>query len=1209
MNGEQKHLTIEQIEHLLEIQPGAAENPGESDLLDEARHHLANCDTCQRLVSMEKECDQALRSLKQEVPAQASMDCPPEARLYELAAGVIEHEDSETLLKHTAECDRCGPILRQAAEQLGGAQTDQESATLASLKTTQSEWQERFGKTLSSARGARGDTKTPAVQSEKMKFHWGFPKIAWAITTSAAILVSILAIAIVRRSRPSYAEGLLATAYSERRTLELRIPGAVQVPLHVTRGPQESSLDKPTALLEAERLIATHLRGHSSNVNWLQARARADLLDGNYDSAIRTAEQALDLAPNSISLLNDLGSAYFERAESEQSALDYGRAFDSLSKSLAKNPDDPIALFNRAVVAERALLYVEAENDWNHYLRIETDPAWQSEARTRLAQVEQKLHEHKDQSQKSLDGSDGVEDALSSGQQERINQVDSAADEYLKLAVQEWIPELTSGRLLGNKRHDSLENALRLLGDDLRTRHGDSWLSDFLSESTFPQLSQAMESLVRAMRANAAGDHERAIRFASVAENEFQRSGSESGHIRAAFETIYSNRLAAHGKPCYDQATALIEEAHKRNYMWIEVQTRLEAAVCAVEISKIDESVMRSQRALELARSSRYGNLQLRATMFVADLLGDPSKRFNLIREGLLTFWGGRYEPMRGYSLYALTDTSADDLHLWFWDKAAIEEGLRLIETDPDLALRGMERYRLARAQLAVGEMDEARLTSTEAKSLLEKSASQTLITGASIDLAEAFVIKGRYQDALELLVSAEPNVSTFTHDIVLAKYFSIRAAALLGEGQNAEAERALGPALQLAQKGLTSISEERDRLSWIQTFEPVYKSLAYLQLHKDIEGSFRWWESFKGGSVTKIVQVEDGPGSLAVSEPELPSLDSWSDDGTLLLSYATFPEGIAVWAYDGKQVHGRWLPVSPSNVESLVRRFYEGCADRNSDASTLLLQGSELYDLLIQPAWEWMLGRSRLIVETDNLLESVPFEALVNKNGKYLSDNYEIEYSPGLSYIAQNRRPERIGRSSHALVIGQSLADIRDGLPPLPGALDEAREVAARFDEPLLLLDRNARLSRIVQELPQAEVFHFAGHAIGNRQLSGLLVAASQDDISSRFLDVRNFNSQLLRQSRLVVLSGCSTANGIGIGFNDRESLARNALAAGVPNVVASRWLVDSFATSEWMGLFYEEAVRGERMSLAAKRARLSMRANQAWSHPFYWATFSVFV
>ena len=63
MNGEQKHLTIEQIEHLLEIQPGAAENPGESDLLDEARHHLANCDTCQRLVSMEKECDQALRSL------------------------------------------------------------------------------------------------------------------------------------------------------------------------------------------------------------------------------------------------------------------------------------------------------------------------------------------------------------------------------------------------------------------------------------------------------------------------------------------------------------------------------------------------------------------------------------------------------------------------------------------------------------------------------------------------------------------------------------------------------------------------------------------------------------------------------------------------------------------------------------------------------------------------------------------------------------------------------------------------------------------------------------------------------------------------------------------------------------------------------------------------------------------------------------------
>jgi CHAT domain-containing protein/tetratricopeptide (TPR) repeat protein len=1216
VSGEEKHLTIEQIERLLEIQPGAAENSGESHSLGEVQHHLANCDTCQRLVSMEMERDLTLRGLRQAFSAQGSGSCPTETRLYELAAGLIEDEDSEGLVTHVTECDRCGPMLRQATEQLSTAQTDQEAAVLASLKSSRPEWQARFGKRLASTAAPEVDTSAPARPSENAKVHWRFATTVWAIATSAAIAVSILTVTVVRRSRPSYAENLLAMAYSAHRTLDIRIPGAVQAPLPVNRGskpgPQNSNLDKPQALLEAENLIAKHLRASNSDVAWLQAKVRADLLDGNYDSAIRTAERALDLEPNSPSLLSDLGAGYFERAENEQneqSALDYGRAYEFLSKSLATNPNDLVALFNRAVVAERAHLYRQAESDWNNYLQFETDSAWQSEARARLTLLEKTLRENKDRSQKSLDGPGEVAEALSSGQQERIDQVDSDADEYLKLAVEEWIPQLTSVRVLDSNRRHSLQVASTLLGEELRIHHGDSWLSDFLSGPPFAHLSKAMDSLVRAVRANAEGNHEMAIRLAGDAEAEFQRNGSESGRIRAALETVYSNRSAAHGKQCYDGAKSLIDEAHDRSYVWIEVQTRLEAAACAAEVSRIDESVIGSRKALEIARSSKYGNLELRAIVFAADLLGDPSKRFSLIDEGLVAFWAGRYEPTRGYSLYSVMDTSADDLHLWFWDVSAIKEGLHLIETNPDLALRGLEQYRLARAQLAVGDTAGAQRTSAEARLLLEKSGSQTLITGASIDLAEAFVIKRRYQDALQLLASAQSNISHFTQDVVLAKFYSTRAAALLGDGQEVDGERALASALRLAQKGLASISEEPDRFSWVQNFQPIYRSLAYLELQKDVEGSLSWWESFKGASVTKSVQVEDASDSPAALRPKLPSFDSWSREETLLLSYATFPDGIAVWVYDGNQVHGRWLPGSTNNIDLLVRRFYEGCADRNSDPNTLLIQGRELYDLLIQPAWEWMQGRSRLIIETDDLLESVPFEALLDKQGKYLSDSYEIEYSPGILYIAQNQRSEHMDRRSHALVIGQSLADMRDGLPPLSTAADEAHEVAARFEEPVLLLDNDARLSRVVEELPRAEIFHFAGHAIGSRQSNGLLLASSPDGESSQVLDFRNFDSQLLSQSHLVVLSACSTANGIGIGINDSESLARNALAAGVPNVVASRWLVDSLATREWMKIFYAKGVGGERISSAAKQARSALKASKEWRHPYYWATFSVFV
>jgi CHAT domain-containing protein len=1219
VSGEEQHLTIEQIERFLEFQPGAS-GLDDADLLGEARRHLANCGTCQKLVFVEKERERVLQSLRQEFSAPASKDCSPEIKFYELVAGLMSGEDSESLLKHASECDRCGPILRQATEQLRSEQTREEFEIIAALETSRPEWQERLSKKLTSA--APDEKNVELSVPTKIRVLAQFLELGWVVAAVAVVALVVLGVSAVWKSSPSYAERLLATAYGENRTIDVRIPGARHSPSRATRGSQPAlRFDRPQALRDAEDLIDKRLPSNSSDVRWLQARVREDLLNGNYDDAVRMAQQALDLQPTSAPALNDLGSAYYQRAASkdapddkdpakhQESALDYGRAYEFLSRSLAAAPDDPVVLFNRALAAEGALLYGQAESDWNHYLRIESDPAWQSEARTRLNRVERKLRENKDQSQKRLNGPYEVAAALSSGETEQIEKVDSIADDYLELAVKEWIPQLASGRAMDSDRLNALQAATTLLGQDLRLRHADSWLSDFLAGPSLAHESQGMDLLVRAISENDKGNHESAIQLAYSAEAAFQKSGSEPGRIRAVFETVYSSRLAAHGKECHDRAAALVDEARDRKYVWIEIQARLEAAACAVEVSSIDESLAVSHKTLELAQSSKYRNLELRATAFAADLSGDTDKRVGLIAAGLITFWEGRYQPMRGYSLYTVMDTTAADLNYWYWDKAVIEEGLRLIESDPDFALKGLDRYRLARAELAVGEIDAARHTTAEARALLESGSSKALVWGACIELAKAYLTMGRYRDALELLNSAGPNFEALTQDVVLAEYYSVRAAALIGDGQNAEAQRALLPALRLAKKGLLSISEERDRFAWLQTFEPIYASLADLQSQKDIEYAFRWWEAFRGASLTEASEHELIPTSISEAPKDLPSFDSWPHDGTLFLSYATFPEGIAVWAFDGKEVRGRWLPGSQKEINSLAKRFYEGCADANSDRDLLMSQGRQLYDLLIQPALEWTQGRSRLIFETDGVLQAVPFEALVDNHGKYLSDSFEIEYSPGISYIAINHRPERIDHESRALFIGESFVDIPNALPPIPEAVDEAREGSARFVEPRLLLDSEATLANVTRQLPGSEVFHFAGHAIGNRQSSGLLLAPAKREDASRLFSVNDFNAQLLSDARLVVLSSCSTANGIGNGVNDRNSLARNALVAGVPTVVASRWLVNSIATREWMNDFYESAVAGERMGFSANRARMRLRSKVEWRHPFYWASFSVFV
>jgi tetratricopeptide (TPR) repeat protein len=189
---------------------------------------------------------------------------------------------------------------------------------------------------------------------------------------------------------PSSPEDMLAEAYSQRRTLELRFGKARHAPIQEGRGGAKSSLDRPQPLINAEAIIFRGLKSHPDDPAWLQAKGRADLLAWNYDSAIRSFKQALDAASNSPELETDLASAFFERAEATGQYFDFGAALELLGKALDAQPDNAVALFNRAIIAERMRLYEQSTQDWEHYLRVDPDGEWAAEARQHLESIQKK---------------------------------------------------------------------------------------------------------------------------------------------------------------------------------------------------------------------------------------------------------------------------------------------------------------------------------------------------------------------------------------------------------------------------------------------------------------------------------------------------------------------------------------------------------------------------------------------------------------------------------------------------------------------------------------------------------------------------------------------------------------------------------------------------------------------------------------------------
>ena len=120
----------------------------------------------------------------------------------------------------------------------------------------------------------------------------------------------------------------------------------------------------------------------------MEAAGQAAILDGRYDEAVAMLRRAVPLTPHTSALLTDLATAFFQRGNKQNRQEDFGAAYEYLSEALQIEPNEPVALFNRAIVGERQFLYHQALTDWAQYLQADAGSEWVEEAgneRTRCA--------------------------------------------------------------------------------------------------------------------------------------------------------------------------------------------------------------------------------------------------------------------------------------------------------------------------------------------------------------------------------------------------------------------------------------------------------------------------------------------------------------------------------------------------------------------------------------------------------------------------------------------------------------------------------------------------------------------------------------------------------------------------------------------------------------------------------------------------------
>lgn len=1236
MRPADKHLTPQELDLLLLNPADSRDSNAPGALPPEAQQHLNGCEYCQSVADKCRNAEEALRNLrswgrtsgggKALVPGP---ECPREDTWSTLAAGLMNDEEAGPFITHAATCGWCGPRLKEAMHDLAQDITVEEQEALAKLPSASPGWQRAM------ARGLAAQQKQKDPQPDpKPPFRW-WPKLVWATALPAVAIIAVGVgwLAWLKTREPDV-NALLAQAYTEQRTIELRMPGAKYAQMRVQRGSQRSSFSRSSALLTAKPLIKGHLSAEPDSSKWLQAEGWAELLENEYDPSVQSFNRALKKKPSSAELMRDTAIAYFERGEAQGRDSDYRNASQLLDKSLNLVPNDPVALFNRAIVNERLSFYKNAIEDLNHYLQIDSTSEWATDAKQRLQDLQKKINEHSESFHAPLLSAEALVKEFSRNPVQVASALDQRVEEYLYLAITDWLPRaFPNTDRVAEVPDVAATSSLKILGQILIERHGDRWLTDFMLLPVSSQTGLAVQELSNAVKANIEENIAQAEKSALIAARIFRNERNQPGLARSVLENMHALQRAQKGDICL-QAGQELSQLQISEFKWISAQWLMEEASCWGKMNHSTKAVEVAERALKYSQQSNFADLQLRALAIAADVelsRGRPEHAWKYDRGGLDRYWRSSSSPLRAYAFYDNLEYIAEDAMQWELARAAALEAVNAISDTPKERGKAMAHFRLASTNRILGRNQEASEEFEQARKLfaadkdVESSCRYALFS--KLSLADLQVQNGEVKEGLAALSTLEPQLRGVSNYLIPLQLYRAMASAYLKLKQYSDSQGAAARAIEVAEDGLRSISSSSERLVWRNETNSVYRIFleSYWQTRHDSESALQYWEWYRAAPQRE----RQGPmakGRLAgwslnqVDFKLVPGVGTnlnhalirMAKAGKGLLVYAQVPDGIIIWSSGGNGIESHWVPLSAEEFAGHIQRFVSYCSDPESDVRKLKEEGHFLYGVLIAPVEKAIQSKPDLIIELDGIISRLPVEVLVDRDGRYLGETHAVSISLGMAYGRDDNKIDDKGLSGNerALIVNppSSAGDELD-LPPLPDAAREAEMVAAQFPNSMHLAGAQATLAALQKALPNATVLHFAGHAFIFGPRSGLLLAREAGGSSELpILDADQIQRLDLHNVKLVVLSSCTTEDAISRFADDPDSVVGAFVRAGVKHVVASRWNVDSKSAADYMQIVYSSMLSGKSYNESLKSAEAFVSHRLISAHPYYWALFESF-
>ena len=1046
----------------------------------------------------------------------------------------------------------------------------------------------------------------------------------------------------------------LNAAQAGWRATEGRLDGLAHAPYAAG----EAVVARMSALAEVRRWLAGARRSHGRATGPQEAAATATLalLGGSSATAVSRLTAALASAPPALApaLSNELAVAYLEHSRAGTEPLDPVLALEACSRALDAAPGMLAARFNRALALERLAMPTAAAAAWTDYLQRDPKSAWAAEARGRRGLLLAQQATARDACAAAEWNDPALPDRPA-----LVDRLVGRCPDGARIHVEDellprWADEIAGGRPATAARHLEL---MRQVGWALAQRGLDLMVADVVSAADTTASGSSHAALVRGLQRYSNGQARSRDRQPGAAALAFAGAAADLAATRSPFagwaafqhavSLCYVNRYGAAAR----ELRQLFRRLPDRYPVLRGRVERMLGLICIIEANP-GEAVAHYQEGL--AASERGRDLEGLATLHAhiaesISFIGDARAAWKHRRAALAL-------------AASLPDSTKVQTVLDEVAEAALRQGCphaaRLLQ-DQALAIAvrlgdELAIYAAYRQLIPIDRRleDWPAVAEDRAKAIacarrISDPDLQRRLEGELETVYGDTVIDRQPADAARAYARALAVWSAIGYRYAVVGLFAAHARACEHSGDLVSAGEDLKAGLVEIDRRRRELTTPEQRRRLLEQARQLFDAAVSLfgQRLGDKAAAYHFAELGRSRSLLEAVaggaQI-DRPGPSRSAQPSPSTANSHPTaapaalrpltldetrrllpEGEVLLEYAVVQGHVLRWTIDRESASLSQISLAGDQLEREVQSL-RLALERPPPGWTGAAPAAarELYRQLI-PAQLAAGGAQRLVIVPDRELNALPFSALADpRSGRYLVEQMPVVVAPSATFYLRGEHELTAAASRHgaaapsrslalsALVIGDpELAPfLRDRFPPLPGARQEAQQVASVYAHHRLLLGGAATKRDFLDGASAFDVIHIAGHA-GSAGDEPLLLL-SGNGLDPGLLAGTEIERLPLRRTRLVVLAACGSASGSLLAAEGPMSAARAFLAAGAPTVIASLFdLVDQAGPALFVAL-HRRIATGSEAAAALRAVQLEAIAAMRTAPPeqrFAWASLQV--